>query len=110
MQTIDRQDLRQLMARQPRLNLLEVLDSEHYDEGHLPGAICLPLADNFETKAEQVVPNQSKTVVVYCQNADCDASPIAAKRLEAMGYENVYDYEGGKDDWVEAGLDLHGVF
>jgi len=23
-----------------------------------------------------------------------------------MGYENVYDYEGGKQDWVEAGLPL----
>ena len=21
-----------------------------------------------------------------------------------MGYENAYDYEGGKQDWVEAGL------
>jgi len=24
--------------------------------------------------------------------------------LTAMGYENVYDYEGGKQDWVNAGL------
>jgi rhodanese-related sulfurtransferase len=26
--------------------------------------------------------------------------------LAARGYENVYDYEGGKQDWVEAGFPL----
>lgn len=108
MQTIDRQSLRQLMARQPRLNLIEVLSSESYDEGHLPGAVNIPLSDDFETKAGQVIPNQSKTVVVYCKDEDCNASPKAAERLEAMGYEHVYDYEGGKRDWVDAGLNLHG--
>jgi rhodanese-related sulfurtransferase len=25
-----------------------------------------------------------------------------------MGYENVRDYEGGKEDWVEAGLPIEG--
>jgi len=97
------------MAREPRLNIVEVLDSDDFDQGHLPGAINIPLSDDFETKAKQAVPNQTKTLVVYCQNEDCDASPKAASRLEAAGYENVYDYEGGKDDWSEAGLKLHGA-
>ncbi len=35
---------------------------------------------------------------------DCDASPKAAERMEQLGYERVYDYEGGKVDWQEAGL------
>ncbi len=25
-----------------------------------------------------------------------------------MGYENVRDYEGGKEDWIEAGLPIEG--
>jgi len=25
-----------------------------------------------------------------------------------MGYENAYDYEGGKRDWIEAGLPTEG--
>ena len=28
----------------------------------------------------------------------------AARELAAMGYENVSDYEGGKKDWIDAGL------
>ena len=27
-----------------------------------------------------------------------------ARGHPAMGYETAYDYEGGKQDWVEAGL------
>jgi rhodanese-related sulfurtransferase len=29
--------------------------------------------------------------------------------LTAMGYENASDYEGGKEDWIEAGLPVEFV-
>ncbi len=29
---------------------------------------------------------------------------LPPRRLEALGYEHVYDYEEGKQDWIEAGL------
>jgi hypothetical protein len=31
-------------------------------------------------------------------------SPRAAWRLEALGYDSVYDYAAGKADWLAAGL------
>ena len=31
-------------------------------------------------------------------------SPRAAARLEALGFDNVYDYVSGKSDWIAAGL------
>src|SRR5712691_12170159 len=36
-------------------------------------------------------------------------SPRAAWRLEAMGFENVYDYENGKRDWGSFGLPREGT-
>ncbi len=35
-------------------------------------------------------------------------SPRAAWRLESLGFEEVYDYEAGKEDWAAAGLPLEG--
>ena len=35
-------------------------------------------------------------------------SPRAAARLESIGFEQVYDYVAGKDDWGSAGLPLEG--
>ena len=36
-------------------------------------------------------------------------SPRAAWRLESLGFQNVYDYEGGKLDWMAAGLPTEGA-
>ncbi len=36
-------------------------------------------------------------------------SPRAAWRLEALGFEDVYDYEYGKRDWGSAGLPREGA-
>jgi len=35
-------------------------------------------------------------------------SPRAASRLEALGFDQVYDYAAGKADWGAAGLTLEG--
>lgn len=35
-------------------------------------------------------------------------SPRAAWRLESFGFKEVYDYEGGKLDWMAAGLPTEG--
>jgi rhodanese-related sulfurtransferase len=42
--------------------------------------------------------------VVYCANAQCRNSDIAAQRLHQLGYGRVRVYADGKKDWVEAGL------
>ena len=36
-------------------------------------------------------------------------SPRAACRLESLGFEDVYDYEAGKQDWTAAGLPTEGT-
>lgn len=36
-------------------------------------------------------------------------SPRAAWRLEGLGFEDVYDYEAGKQDWAAAGLPIEGT-
>jgi rhodanese-related sulfurtransferase len=50
------------------------------------------------------VPDEDRDVIVYCKDADCDASPKAAKRMEQLGYRNVFDYAAGKEDWKIADL------
>ena len=35
-------------------------------------------------------------------------SPRAAWRLESLGFTKVYDYVGGKTDWIAAGLPVEG--
>lgn len=103
MVTIDREQVRQIMD-EDAATLVEVLDSPYFKKFHLPGAINVPLSGDFEADIQSAVPDKHKPVIVYCQDANCDASPKAARQMEALGYDRVYDYEDGKQDWKDAGM------
>lgn len=104
MQPIDRESLRLRMAGADDLLVVEVLPTESYDEFHIPGAINVPVGSDDFAERIQAAANKDDEVVVYCQNIDCDASPRAAERMEELGFNRVFDYEAGKDDWRDAGL------
>jgi rhodanese-related sulfurtransferase len=103
MRSIDRDQVRTMIDRADA-RLVEVLGPEKYDEFHLPGAINVPIGEDFEDRIQKAVPDKSEPVIVYCHDEDCDASPKAARRMDALGYQRVYDYEAGKVDWKQAGL------
>ncbi len=106
METITRDELRQMMEQNGDLTLVEVLGPQYYKKYHLPGASNVPVGDeHFEEAIQKAAPDKSKPIVVYCQNEECPASAKAARRLDAMGYQKVYDYEAGKEDWKEAGFE-----
>lgn len=75
--------------------VLDVRTEEEYNEGHIKGAVLLP--DNeIKEKVEAVIPDKSKSVLVYCRSGRRSAA--AAKELIDMGYTNVFDF-GGIMDW-----------
>lgn len=105
MTTIDREQLKKMMDEAPVI-VVEVLDRQYYNKFHLPGAINVPLSGDFDQEIQRAVPDKSQPVAVYCMDEECDASPLAAERMEELGYERVYDYAAGKMDWKEAGLQI----
>jgi len=100
---ITREELEAKLDRGELVTLVETLGPKYYEDAHLPGAINIPHTEVDEL-APTMLPDKSAEVVVYCSNGACQNSPQAARRLAALGYENVYDYEEGKQDWIGAGL------
>jgi rhodanese-related sulfurtransferase len=60
--------------------------------------------DKLADWADAHIPDKDSEVVVYCADAACSGSDVAAEGLEKLGYTNVADYHEGKADWQEAGL------
>ena len=87
--------------------LINTLPREAHEARHIPGSVNVP-TDDIET-VTSLVPNKDEPIVVYCANADCDASPTAAQKLEEMGYTNVVDFEEGYAGWRQAGHPLVGT-
>lgn len=86
--------------------LINALDEEAYKAKRIPGSINIPTVNaDF---IENVVPDKEQDIVVYCANADCDASPKLAEKLMDKGYTRVWDFEEGLAGWRKEGYTLTG--
>ena len=75
------------MEANPDLILLDVRTQEEYDDGHIPGAVCLP-----SVMIEEGMPfsfDKDAEILLYCHSDKRSAE--AASRLRAMGYTNDSD-------------------
>jgi rhodanese-related sulfurtransferase len=101
---IKREELKKKMDDGEDYVLIEVLDAGKYKEGHIKGAINIPLQKVGHEAVRQF--DKDKEIIVYCSDSRCRASPVAAEKLDHMGFSNVLDYEGGKLDWQQAGYPM----
>ena len=103
MKTIRKEELKRRLEDN-EIILIEVLGPESYEEEHIKGAINIPVE-----KIDRITKNnisKDEPIAVYCSNYDCTASPTAARKLDALGFMDVYDYEGGKQEWKDAGFPM----
>lgn len=79
--------------------LVDVREVNEYSEGHLPGAINIPLS-SFQSRYTEIPTD--KSVVLVCRTGG--RSGMAAEMLASTGvYTNVVNLNGGTLDWVRAG-------
>lgn len=86
--------------------LINALEEEAYIARRIPGSVNVP-AGHAEW-AEHIVPDKEQEIVVYCANADCNASSKLAEALVDKGYVQVWDFVEGLDGWEEAGYEFAG--
>jgi len=81
--------------------VINVLDEEAYNDCHIAGSIH----SDFD-KVESYVQNMSKDseIILYCSNYACSTSDFVGKKLQSLGYTNVWAYEGGIAEWKQHGL------
>lgn len=97
-------DLKKKIDAKENFALVEVLGPETFAEFHIPGAVNVPVDDTFEAGIQKAVPDKNKTTVIYCRDIECHASAKATKRMELLGYTNIFEYHNGKNGWKAAGL------
>jgi len=90
----------EVKAHKPQV-LIDVRESDEYNEGYIPGALWIPRG-KLELRIEDAVPNRDSDVVLYC--AGGNRSALAAKSLKDLGYGKVKSMAGGFGAWKRAGL------
>lgn len=76
------------------LVLLDVRQQDEYREGHLEGAILIPLSQ-LEARLSEI--DRDKTILVVCWSGYRSAR--AASILADAGFSNVLNYAGGMSAW-----------
>lgn len=101
MKKIRAEDLKGMMDRNEDYVLLDARVHDSYDREHIKGAVSIP-SDHL---GEHITKDYDKdtTFVTYCSNLKCEASTIAAVKLEKYGYTKVLEYKAGIEDWKAHG-------
>ncbi len=106
--TIGRDELLAAIQQGTVAAIADARKAEHFQEGHIPGAINIPADDNpaahLDALTARALPED--LVIVYCGGDPCDDSKIVFDLLKANGFQNVRLYFGGWRDWTEAKLDV----
>ncbi|HBS6487064.1 TPA: metalloregulator ArsR/SmtB family transcription factor [Enterobacter hormaechei subsp. xiangfangensis] len=82
------------------VTLLDVRPEEEYIDGHLPGALNIPLRELASRLAE--LPKDTE-IVAYCRGPHCILSVEAVEYLRRQGYR-IRRFDEGYPEWVAAGL------
>ena len=91
-------DLRKLIdSGSGDFTVVDVRDTEEYAEGHIPGAVNIPVSE-FASRSESL--DKKKKIVVYCNSGG--RSYNAYRKLMKLAYKDIA--QAIFADWKEAGL------
>ena len=84
-----------LQSGQPNFYLIDVRDTDEFEEGHIFGSLHIPWETIIErTKGIKL----DREMILYC-NTGVRANK-AAKFLDNAGFKNIFLYKGGMEEWV----------
>lgn len=101
MRQIGYDELKQMLDEKADLVIIDARSHDAYDREHIPGALSIP-SDHL---GPHLVKDYDKDTpfVTYCTDLECEASTVAAKKLDRYGYKKVLEYKAGIMDWKAHG-------
>ncbi|MCE7927932.1 MAG: MBL fold metallo-hydrolase [Chloroflexi bacterium CFX7] len=80
---------------------VDVRELNEFQEGHIPGAVHIPLGD-LESRAAAIPAD--RPVLTYCGHGERSATALSL--LERLGFTDLVNFDGGFGAWQEAGFGL----
>ena len=90
---------------EPGFTILDVRDRMVYNDGHIMGAMAMPMEDLVERAKSSM--DLSRDIYIYGETDDQTAQ--AASQLRAAGFEKVSELKGGLAAWKAVGGPTEGV-
>jgi len=84
--------------------LVDVSDASAFAQGHIDGAVNMPLKELVETASAHF--KKFQQIVLYHHDATSSVSTVAARQLQQAGFSNILVLQGGSQNWKESGHSL----
>jgi rhodanese-related sulfurtransferase len=100
------EEFRQWRSREG-VAVLDARPALFYQFAHIPGARNLS-KEEFDAQFAGIEPElrgavAANGIVIYCSGGDCEDSAYVASRLTQQGFTKLAIFEGGWDEWQQAG-------
>lgn len=96
-------ELEDLYRRLSDFTVVDARSGFEFDTLRIKGAVNIPVAsESFESAVRDLRSQTGKPIAFYCNGHTCMKSYQAAKRAMAAGVNEVYAYDAGIFDWVNA--------
>lgn len=83
-----------------RFIIIDARNPENFNTNKIGNPINIfPYADENEVMNKILNLPHDKKIIVYCDGGDCDSSHKIAEILLSFGYNDVYIYTGGWEEW-----------
>ena len=106
--TISTDELIQRVRDDVGLHVWNVLTDDYFKGELIPGSRRVPVDRLGEALRRSSLATDA-AIVVYCAGPSCPQSRQAAEKLAAFGYTRVDAYEGGLEEWKQAGFGVVGT-
>jgi rhodanese-related sulfurtransferase len=83
--------------------LIDIRTEREYLAGHIQNSLWLPRGF-LEFKIQKLIEDPEAEIIIYCKGGA--RSALAAYTLGQMGYNNVFNLEGGIREWVHSGYQI----
>jgi ArsR family transcriptional regulator len=90
------------MRNTGRITIIDVREAAAYREGHIPGALSIPVSE-LDARAADLVDTEA-TIVTYCSCPAEETSMYAATLLRERGFRSVAVLKGGFPEWERRGM------
>ncbi len=81
--------------------ILDIRDGKEFGNGHIAGAVNLPMA-SFDSRVGELDEYKEKPIVLVCKMGQHAGS--VGRKLKAQGFENVRRLSGGMGEWSASNL------
>lgn len=85
------------------VHIYDMNDAIRWQQNRIPQAVNL---DPKSFTEHDLTSDKESTLIFYCSNPMCKKAPNAAKKVKALGYENVKVLSAGITGWMSDGYSV----